>query len=108
MEDFLLRFATCATPGVVDTCRFKTAIEGLIVGLLSIGTLFGALIGAPLADKLGRRKAMSTECVIFTIGVLIQVTAFTAWYQVAIGRFIAGLGVGGLSAAVPLYQASPM
>jgi len=105
MEDFLLRFATCATPGVVDTCRFKTAIEGLIVGLLSIGTLFGALIGAPLADKLGRRKAMSTECVIFTIGVLIQVTAFTAWYQVAIGRFIAGLGVGGLSAAVPLYQA---
>jgi len=105
MDDFLLRFATCGTPGVVATCRFKTAIEGLIVGLLSIGTLFGALIGAPLADKFGRRNAMSFECLMFCIGVVIQVTAFHAWYQVAIGRFIAGLGVGGLSAAVPLYQA---
>lgn len=105
MDDFLLRFATCGTAGVVDTCRFKTAIEGLIVGLLSIGTLFGALAGAPIADGMGRKNAMSLECVIFCIGVIIQVTAFEAWYQVAIGRFVAGLGVGALSAAVPLYQA---
>lgn len=105
MDDFLLRFAECGTPGDVATCWFPTAIEGLIVGLLSIGTLFGALIGAPIADKFGRRNAMSFECIIFTIGVIIQVTAFQAWYQVAIGRFVAGLGVGALSAAVPLYQA---
>lgn len=105
MDDFLLRFATCTTPGVVDTCHFKTAIEGLVVGLLSIGTLIGALLGAPTADKFGRRNAMSLECAVFCIGVIIQVTAFTAWYQVAIGRFVAGLGVGALSAAVPLYQA---
>lgn len=45
MDDFLLRFATCTTPGDVATCEFKRAIEGLIVGLLSIGTLFGALLG---------------------------------------------------------------
>lgn len=48
---------------------------------------------------------MSLECLVFTVGVIIQVTAFQAWYQVAIGRFVAGLGVGALSAAVPLYQA---
>jgi len=105
MDDFLLRFATCGVPGDVATCEFKRAIEGLIVGLLSIGTLFGALLGASLADRVGRKNAMSIECTVFIIGVIIQLTAFTAWYQVAIGRFIAGLGVGGLSAAVPLYQA---
>jgi hypothetical protein len=48
---------------------------------------------------------MSIECAVFSIGVLIQVTAFRAWYQIMIGRFISGLGVGALSAAVPLYQA---
>lgn len=37
---------------------------------------------------------------VFDIGVIIQVTAFNAWYQVAIGRFITGLGVGALSSAV--------
>ena len=47
MDDFLLRFATCSTPGVVSTCAFSTVREGLIVSLLSIGTLAGALIGAP-------------------------------------------------------------
>lgn len=53
------------------------------------------------ADKFGRRMAMTMECVVFSIGVLIQVTAFQAWYQIAIGRLVTGLGVGALSAAVP-------
>jgi MFS family permease len=33
------------------------------------------------------------------------VTAFTSWVQIMMGRFISGWGVGGLSAAVPVYQA---
>ena len=105
MEDFLKRFATCSDPNDHTTCHFNTYIEGLIVSLLSIGTAIGALAGAPTADYFGRRIAMSIECAIFSIGVLIQVTAFKAWYQIMIGRFISGLGVGALSAAVPLYQA---
>ena len=40
--------------------------------------------------------AMSIECAIFSIGVIVQVTAFTVWEQVMIGRLISGLGVGGL------------
>ncbi len=47
MDDFLLRFAQCGTPGDVSTCAFTSVRSGLIVGLLSIGTLIGALMGAP-------------------------------------------------------------
>lgn len=47
MKDFLLRFAQCATPGDVLTCHFSNVRSGLIVALLSIGTLIGALLGAP-------------------------------------------------------------
>ena len=47
---------------------------------------------------------MSIECVILIVGIIIQVCSFHEWYQIAIGRFVAGLGVGGLSAAVPMYQ----
>lgn len=101
---FLGSFGSCATADPAS-CAFSTSIEGLIVGLLSIGTLIGALAGAPTADTFGRRWAMSIECVVFIIGVIIQVTAMNAWYQIAIGRLVAGLGVGALSAAVPLYQA---
>lgn len=105
MEDFKLRFATCETPGVVASCDFTVVREGLIVALLSIGTLAGALIGAPTADYLGRKYAMIVECMVFIVGVIIQMTARHVWQQFAVGRLVSGLGVGALSAAVPMYQA---
>jgi hypothetical protein len=47
---------------------------------------------------------MSVECLLFMIGVVIQLTTFTVWQQVAVGRFVSGLGVGALSAAVPMVS----
>ncbi|KAI1788235.1 general substrate transporter [Ganoderma leucocontextum] len=105
MDDFLLRFSNCSDPQNASTCSFTVVREGLIVALLSIGTLVGALIGAPTADWLGRRYAMTVECGVFMVGVLIQITTFQSWEQFAIGRLVSGLGVGSLSAAVPMYQA---
>ncbi|KAJ3488583.1 hypothetical protein NLI96_g2731 [Meripilus lineatus] len=105
MPDFLLRFGTCSSSEDSQTCHFSTVREGLIVSLLSIGTLIGALIGAKVADLLGRRRAMSTECVVFIVGVIVQIASEHAWAQFAVGRLISGLGVGALSAAVPMYQA---
>jgi SP family sugar:H+ symporter-like MFS transporter len=59
MPDFLLRFADCSSGATLETasteCAFTNVRSGLIVALLSIGTLSGALIGAPVADWLGRR-----------------------------------------------------
>lgn len=46
MDDFRQRFATCSNPAEVSTCEFTTVRAGLIVSLLSIGTLAGALAGA--------------------------------------------------------------
>ncbi|UZJ55264.1 hypothetical protein CBS101457_004584 [Exobasidium rhododendri] len=106
MPDFINRFGTVHTTnadGTVTTA-FDEWLIGLIVSLLSVGTAVGCLVGAPLADKLGRRKAMFYETIVFSIGVIIQVTSFHAWYQLAIGRIVTGLGVGALSSAVPLYQ----
>lgn len=54
MQDFLLRFGQCSDPSDYNTCHFPTAIEGLIVGLLSIGTLFGALIGGKFIHAFNR------------------------------------------------------
>ncbi|GAA5840759.1 hypothetical protein JCM11251_001691 [Rhodosporidiobolus azoricus] len=103
MDDFKRRFASCGdTP--LDECTFSNVRSGLIVAMLSIGTLFGSLIGATLADRLGRKKAVVVDNIILIIGVVVQVASVSAWYQVMIGRIITGLGVGALSAVVPLYQ----
>lgn len=105
MKDFLLRFGTCTSLTDSSTCHFSIVREGLIVALLSIGTLIGALLGAKIADTLGRRWAMTSECCMFIIGAIIQITATHQWAQFAVGRLISGLGIGALSAAVPMYQA---
>lgn len=53
MPDFLERFGQCGggNAGSVGTaasdCSFTNVRSGLIVALLSIGTLIGALLGAP-------------------------------------------------------------
>jgi MFS family permease len=42
---------------------------------------------------------------VFMIGMVIQIGSEAGkWYQIVVGRFVAGLGVGGLSILVPLFQ----
>ncbi len=47
MDDFLTRFGQCTVEGDASTCHFSNVRSGLIVAMLSIGTLIGALCGAP-------------------------------------------------------------
>jgi SP family sugar:H+ symporter-like MFS transporter len=72
--------------------------DSLIVSILSAGTFFGALLAAPLADKLGRRMGLLIAVGgVFNFGVILQ-TASTSQPLFIAGRFFAGLGVGLLSA----------
>lgn len=77
--------------------------KSTIVSLLSAGTFFGALFAAPVADMIGRRIGMIISNLVFIFGVILQ-TAATRQPLFIAGRFFAGLGVGMISALIPLYQ----
>ena len=96
MPDFLRRFGQQKSDGTYYFCKLPsfrikplstpethttpaTVRSGLIVALLSIGTLFGALLGSPIADRIGRKKAISFWCLIVSIGFVVQIAAVTAW-----------------------------
>lgn len=96
MSDFLDRFG--------ENGAFSAVRQGTIVGLLSAGTLIGCLVSAPLADTIGRRYTISSSAFFYIIGVIIEITSSRVWVQFAMGRFVAGLGVGALSTSVPMYQ----
>ena len=51
MAEFQQRFGQRSSNG--DGYHFSNVRSGLIVALLSIGTLMGALIGGPIADRIG-------------------------------------------------------
>lgn len=101
MPNFLQRFGQLNSQGVYYFSNVRT---GLIVALLSIGTLIGALIAAPIADKIGRKYSISFWSLIVSVGFIIQISSDTEWYQMMMGRFVTGLGVGALSLLVPMYQ----
>ena len=77
--------------------------DSLITSILSAGTFVGALLAYPVGDFLGRRYGIMAFLVLFTIGVACQ-TGGTTLPTFVVGRVFAGLGVGGTSCLVPMYQ----
>ncbi|KIW15226.1 hypothetical protein PV08_05271 [Exophiala spinifera] len=102
MPDFLERFGQHHHDG---TAYFSNVRSGLIVAMLSIGTLIGALIAAPIADLIGRKPSVTFWCCIFAVGNIVMISSEHHWYQIMMGRWVAGLGVGSLSLLVPMYMA---
>lgn len=104
--------------GVLGSHIFIQAVEGstatkisesntsLIVSILSCGTFFGALIAGDVADWIGRKWTVIAGCVIYALGVVIQMITSPdhALGPIVAGRVIAGLGVGFESAIVILYM----
>ena len=81
MEDFLERFSDTTDPDTGGP-GFSNVRSGTIVGLLSIGTLVGALVAAPIADKFGRRISITFWNIIFAVGLIIQIVTDRSWVQV--------------------------
>ncbi|KAI0275470.1 general substrate transporter [Gloeopeniophorella convolvens] len=101
MPDFVRRF------GQVDSNGqhfLSSSRQSIITSLLSAGTFIGSLAQALTADRYGRKGSIFIWSTIFTIGVIIQTATDTSLVQLTVGRFIAGLGVGSMSAIVPLYN----
>ncbi|KAF8435632.1 general substrate transporter [Boletus edulis BED1] len=101
MPDFIHRFGQVSSDG---TYYLSSSRQSIITSLLSAGTFVGSLAQAFTTDSMGRRGSILLWAAIFTIGVAIQTATTYSIVQITIGRFIAGLGVGALSAIVPLYN----
>ncbi|KAI0334532.1 MFS monosaccharide transporter [Cubamyces sp. BRFM 1775] len=105
MDDWLRTFGVATT----DTTTYPlgyylpSSRESLVVSILSAGTFFGALFGAPAADILGRRLGIMASCLVFCLGVALQ-TGAPDLATFVVGRVFAGLGVGLVSTLIPMYQ----
>ncbi|GAA6062675.1 hypothetical protein JCM10212_002498 [Sporobolomyces blumeae] len=101
MPYFLTLFGKQQADG---TYALTSAQNSLITSILSAGTFFGALGAYPAGDFLGRRFGIIAYLFLFAIGVALQ-TGASSLAVFTVGRVFAGLGVGGTSCLVPVYQA---
>ncbi|KAJ8473816.1 hypothetical protein ONZ51_g7639 [Trametes cubensis] len=66
-----------------------TAMESVVVSMLFVGTFFGALVAAPIADTLCKPERLPPA----------RRSLRSSW-----GAFFAGVGVGLVSTLIPMYQ----
>lgn len=105
MKYFIHQFENLPYPPATPAADFviSSSHNSLIVSILSAGTFFGALIAGDLSDWFGRRTTIITGCFVFGVGVVLQIASSTI-ALLAVGRIIAGFGVGFVSAIIILYM----
>lgn len=86
MDSFKDRFSTGykddnGQPGLTPS---QTAI---VVAILSLGTVIGALVAAPVGDLYGRRLSLIAAVTVFNFGVIFQVCA-DAIPMLLVGRYV--------------------
>lgn len=95
------RIDTVNTEGAQEANN--STIQGLVVATFTLGALVGALSCSYTGDRLGRRKVIFIGGLCTLIGEAICCSSVVL-AQFIIGRVIIGLGVGQLSATVPVWQ----
>ncbi|KAG6908781.1 hypothetical protein DXG01_003310 [Tephrocybe rancida] len=93
MKDWLRTFGH-PVAGTKTGFGLSSANESLVVSILSAGTFFGALLGAPTAGMYFPH----------TLCIPVLTDRFRLPRKKVVGRVFAGLGVGLVSCLAPMYQ----
>lgn len=78
--------------------------EEVLVGCLSIVSLFGSLAGGRASDAIGRKWTMGLAAIIFQIGAIVMTIA-PSFQILMVGRLLAGIGIGFGVMIAPVYIA---
>ncbi|KUJ22569.1 MFS sugar transporter-like protein [Mollisia scopiformis] len=82
---------------------YSSTDKSLITSMLSAGTFFGALSAGYIADRIGRKNNIILGCAIYGIGVVLEMIPHGSVPLLTVGRTVAGLGVGLVSATTITY-----
>lgn len=100
MSDYLERFGELNADGEYFLSNVRT---GLIVAIFNVGCAVGGIFLSKIADVYGRRIGLMFSMIIYVVGIIVQISASDKWYQIVVGRAIAGLAVGTVSVLSPLF-----
>jgi MFS transporter, SP family, sugar:H+ symporter len=105
---FLFGYDTAVINGAVGAVRDTFAAGPFVLGLAVAAALLGSALGAwlagPLANRLGRVRVMLVAAAFFAVSAFGSGLAFAIW-DLALWRFIGGMGVGAASVIAPAYIA---
>jgi len=94
MDGFDLTMMGVTMPKIGEYLKVTPAELGLAVSAGMIGPLVGALLLGMIADRWGRRRMLFVSALIFGFFTIL-ITQIRSVEQLALLRFLAGIGLGG-------------
>jgi benzoate transport len=99
LDGFDVMAISFASPGIAAEWQTTMAGLGLILSMELWGMAAGSVVLGGIADSIGRRPTILGCLAMMTLGMIMvtttdNVTVFSLW------RFITGLGIGGMLAAI--------
>ena len=93
LDGFVIFILGVTMPLIIAEFRLTPDVVGLIGASLVFGAVFGAGLGGPMADRLGRKKLMLADMIIIGTGAVISALA-NGFPLLFIGQLLVGMGVG--------------
>ncbi|KAJ2356770.1 Bifunctional purine biosynthesis protein PurH [Coemansia erecta] len=90
------------TSGFPSCIPMSSTLWGLVVGLTPLGAWAGSLLSGVAADRFGRKRMLMYNNAFFVGGALLACLA-TSIAQLAVGRFVSGIGCGVAANVVSTY-----
>ena len=88
---------------LADEFSLSSMSKGLVASALMVGCLVGALLGGGMSDRYGRKPMLLVSALLLALSAIGCSMLSNGAAALVIFRFIAGLGVGVLSAVIPTY-----
>jgi putative MFS transporter len=93
LDGFAIFVLGVAMPLIIAEFHFTPDVVGLIGASLVFGAVFGAGLGGPMAEHLGRKKLMLADMIITGAGATTSALA-NGSAMLFIGQLLVGVGVG--------------
>jgi MFS transporter, putative metabolite transport protein len=93
LDGFVIFILGVTMPLIIAEFRLTPDVVGLVGASLVFGAVFGAGLGGPLADRLGRKKLMLADMIIIGTGAVTSALA-NGFPLLFIGQLLVGIGVG--------------
>ncbi|WP_412516804.1 MFS transporter [Actinomadura madurae] len=104
VEGFDIFVMAFSAAGVTTEWGLTGSQLGMLLSATPVGMAIGALFLAPLADRVGRRPFVIWCLVLCGAGMVLAVVA-PGYGVLLVARLLTGLGIGGVSAGLPVILA---
>jgi MFS family permease len=94
LDGFDLLILSFALSGIIATFSISDTQAGWLATVTLFGAVCGGIVFGVLSDRLGRVKVLTWTVIIFAVFTGLSALAQGYW-DLALYRFIAGIGIGG-------------